>query len=128
MTMRTHLLSLAVALSSVPAFAASDNDLRAALEQRFKGRPYRRVHRCCGNREPICSTNASLRLIAATGAVGSRKLQSSRVNAAETKVELLYRGAMVMGGQFGQRSEEHTSELQSLRHRVCRLLLEQKKA
>ena len=35
--MRTYLLSLAVALSSVPAFAASDSDLRAALEQRFKG-------------------------------------------------------------------------------------------
>src|SRR5262245_32500694 len=35
--MRTHVLSLAVALSSVPAFAASDNDLRATLEQRFKG-------------------------------------------------------------------------------------------
>src|SRR5262245_62402491 len=28
---------------------------------------------------------------------------------------------------FGQRSEEHTSELQSLRHLVCRLLLEKKK-
>src|SRR5258705_5869487 len=28
----------------------------------------------------------------------------------------------------GSRSEEHTSELQSLRHLVCRLLLEKKKA
>src|SRR5438045_7124252 len=28
----------------------------------------------------------------------------------------------------GNRSEEHTSELQSLRHLVCRLLLEKKKA
>src|SRR5262245_63483280 len=28
---------------------------------------------------------------------------------------------------FHQRSEEHTSELQSLRHLVCRLLLEKKK-
>src|SRR5258705_7882073 len=28
---------------------------------------------------------------------------------------------------FGNRSEEHTSELQSLRHLVCRLLLEKKK-
>src|SRR5438045_7102555 len=27
---------------------------------------------------------------------------------------------------FGHRSEEHTSELQSLRHLVCRLLLEKK--
>src|SRR5437899_642137 len=30
-------------------------------------------------------------------------------------------------GQLGVRSEEHTSELQSLRHLVCRLLLEKKK-
>src|SRR5262245_63264809 len=28
---------------------------------------------------------------------------------------------------FSRRSEEHTSELQSLRHLVCRLLLEKKK-
>src|SRR5205814_2828841 len=30
-------------------------------------------------------------------------------------------------GVVGSRSEEHTSELQSLRHLVCRLLLEKKK-
>src|SRR5437899_6506934 len=30
-------------------------------------------------------------------------------------------------GDTGLRSEEHTSELQSLRHLVCRLLLEKKK-
>jgi CubicO group peptidase (beta-lactamase class C family) len=36
--MRTHLLSLAaVVLSTMPALAMSDSDLRAALEQRFKG-------------------------------------------------------------------------------------------
>src|SRR5437899_9896074 len=29
-------------------------------------------------------------------------------------------------GAYAQRSEEHTSELQSLRHLVCRLLLEKK--
>jgi D-alanyl-D-alanine-carboxypeptidase/D-alanyl-D-alanine-endopeptidase len=35
--MRTHLLTLAaVMLSAMPAFAMSDSDLRAALEQRFK--------------------------------------------------------------------------------------------
>src|SRR5262245_22484380 len=32
-----------------------------------------------------------------------------------------------MGKYFLRRSEEHTSELQSLRHLVCRLLLEKKK-
>src|SRR5262245_65332199 len=31
-------------------------------------------------------------------------------------------------GAYLSRSEEHTSELQSLRHLVCRLLLEKKKA
>src|SRR5262245_65111312 len=30
-------------------------------------------------------------------------------------------------GAYRERSEEHTSELQSLRHLVCRLLLEKKK-
>lgn len=35
--MRTHLLILAVALYSMPAVAMGDSDLRAALEQRFKG-------------------------------------------------------------------------------------------
>ena len=36
--MRTYLLSLAaVTLSTMSAFAMSDNDLRVALEQRFKG-------------------------------------------------------------------------------------------
>src|SRR5437899_10248118 len=32
-----------------------------------------------------------------------------------------------LGAEIGKRSEEHTSELQSLRHLVCRLLLEKKK-
>src|SRR5437899_9909949 len=39
------------------------------------------------------------------------------------------RGAVAhrLGAQPPRRSEEHTSELQSLRHLVCRLLLEKKK-
>src|SRR5258705_1089228 len=39
------------------------------------------------------------------------------------------RGLRALGAQhcFEHRSEEHTSELQSLRHLVCRLLLEKKK-
>src|ERR1035438_10377279 len=36
----------------------------------------------------------------------------------------LYQNLTVQGQTFGLRSEEHTSELQSLRHLVCRLLLE----
>src|SRR5205814_4664682 len=34
--------------------------------------------------------------------------------------------SFVLGGPVLRRSEEHTSELQSLRHLVCRLLLEKK--
>src|SRR5205814_9105313 len=41
----------------------------------------------------------------------------------------LFRGSFLIQvtGSAGPRSEEHTSELQSLRHLVCRLLLEKKK-
>src|SRR2546422_7824088 len=35
--------------------------------------------------------------------------------------------ALVLEGSAGERSEEHTSELQSRLHLVCRLLLEKKK-
>src|SRR5205814_2413544 len=38
----------------------------------------------------------------------------------------LERGAFVQRRAVDPRSEEHTSELQSLRHLVCRLLLEKK--
>src|SRR3989441_5307659 len=36
-------------------------------------------------------------------------------------------GAIAAGGSGSRRSEEHTSELQSLAYLVCRLLLEKKK-
>src|SRR5262245_63087797 len=39
----------------------------------------------------------------------------------------LYVATWSPGNSGGPRSEEHTSELQSLRHLVCRLLLEKKK-
>src|SRR5258708_20793305 len=38
------------------------------------------------------------------------------------------RPSKTMGGDGGSRSEEHTSELQSPDHLVCRLLLEKKKS
>src|SRR5262245_63172365 len=38
----------------------------------------------------------------------------------------LYQGYFGVGYMMAPRSEEHTSELQSLRHLVCRLLLEKK--
>src|SRR5205814_2431019 len=47
-----------------------------------------------------------------------------RMSAASTSATR--RGSHTAGTEVG-RSEEHTSELQSLRHLVCRLLLEKKK-
>src|SRR2546429_1356277 len=38
-----------------------------------------------------------------------------------------YRGSSRTASKIGSRSEEHTSELQSRLHLVCRLLLEKKK-
>src|SRR2546425_13313207 len=55
---------------------------------------------------------------------------SSRQQAAEQRQQLLQRPHRVVthvSDPDGRRSEEHTSELQSLAYLVCRLLLEKKK-
>src|SRR5205814_3221797 len=52
----------------------------------------------------------------------------SRPHAPDGRVDRRGYGQQVaQEGWRGSRSEEHTSELQSLRHLVCRLLLEKKK-
>src|SRR5205814_9345096 len=61
---------------------------------------------------------------------GSRMPDSFRVSATRADKRLPFTSPQVereVGGLIKQRSEEHTSELQSLRHLVCRLLLEKKK-
>src|SRR5882724_4788661 len=52
-----------------------------------------------------------------------RKFRQARSEAGLPEKLVLYCGRH----DYGTRSEEHTSELQSLRHLVCRLLLEKKK-
>src|SRR5947199_3028053 len=61
-------------------------------------------------------------------AVRDGVLRQARVEAAFLP-GLLFLPTLSIGAvvYFGGRSEEHTSELQSLRHLVCRLLLEKKK-
>src|SRR5262245_62741261 len=58
---------------------------------------------------------------ASSGQVGFKGSRKSTPFAAQMAAEAAARRAME------HRSEEHTSELQSLRHLVCRLLLEKKK-
>src|SRR3989442_5229947 len=53
--------------------------------------------------------------------------RSNRHRALSEAGELPARGVVQDEGRLLQRSEEHTSELQSRPHLVCRLLLEKKK-
>src|SRR5437899_4142323 len=78
---------------------------------------------------PICPTKAmgrmkrQLRQALSNGLHGQLNAEAiSFVESAKTKD---FQEAV--DAILGKRSEEHTSELQSLRHLVCRLLLEKKK-
>src|SRR5437899_7890657 len=72
---------------------------------------------CPLNMAPTCSTTAAL-VVGDALAMALMKLRNF-----QPEEFALYHP----GGQIGKRSEEHTAELQSLRHLVCRLLLEKKK-
>src|SRR5262245_62913624 len=64
------------------------------------------------------------------GQDGLRNGQAERLGGGRVDDQLDLRGLLDRQiGRLGslERSEEHTSELQSLRHLVCRLLLEKKK-
>src|SRR5262245_65321800 len=53
--------------------------------------------------------------------------ENSTVNETTTNDNNVDESTVKLGSGESVRSEEHTSELQSLRHLVCRLLLEKKK-
>src|SRR3712207_9001604 len=69
----------------------------------------------------------------AVSSVGSLKLYDLRdlgmisKSAQELEARKLWRGLCSTTPRCSQRSEEHTSELQSRQYLVCRLLLEKKK-
>src|SRR5690625_5733421 len=62
-----------------------------------------------------------------------RELEDSGISLAVSELEVTYRAAarfddlLEVTTMLSERSEEHTSELQSRGHLVCRLLLEKKK-
>src|SRR5205814_6563461 len=56
----------------------------------------------------------------------SRETITFRNAIGDTALPMRQLGSFLPGEGVGGRSEEHTSELQSLRHLVCRLLLEKK--
>src|SRR2546422_3910725 len=63
--------------------------------------------------------------------IGARRRTTEHHEAGRVETPCLGRYALFCGGRFSGvdrwRSEEHTSELQSRLHLVCRLLLEKKK-
>src|SRR2546422_2108670 len=64
-----------------------------------------------------------------SGGNGGQSAHARRryIDAGETVVCEAGAKVVLVRGQHGNRSEEHTSELQSRLHLVCRLLLEKKK-
>src|SRR5205814_9736358 len=65
---------------------------------------------------PTCSSDGRRRRSSRRGIISCRRSRCSRTNRRRRSA-----------ATSSSRSEEHTSELQSLRHLVCRLLLEKKK-
>src|SRR5262245_63006523 len=78
--------------------------------------PYTTLFRSCGPQVPSCDLGASLLVI-------ERRLEGGEVQPAA----VFRHEGIADHGRLRPRSEEHTFELQSLRHLVCRLLLEKKK-
>src|SRR5690348_17582768 len=83
-------------------------------------------------KSPLFPTRRSSDLLgpqlAGTPTTSSSKLYKDDVATADSALTRLYRQAgLVIFGKTNTRSEEHTSELQSPVHLVCRLLLEKKK-
>src|SRR5689334_24668378 len=80
----------------------------------------RRLEGICGNNDKVVSSRVSkerrLRLLMPRSDVRSRRASSSSLASCTSTNTLM----------FNIRSEEHTSELQSQFHLVCRLLLEKK--
>src|SRR5690625_7029207 len=62
-----------------------------------------------------------------TERIGTRVVRSSLVTPAKGWSRVVFMAPPSPSGACGDRSEEHTSELQSRGHIVCRLLLEKKK-
>src|SRR3712207_8780433 len=68
-----------------------------------------------------CLPEGVVNLVAGAGEVGERLVDHHDVDG------IAFTGSVATGQRIAQRSEEHTSELQSRQYLVCRLLLEKKK-
>src|SRR2546422_4039372 len=112
----------AVPIYQTTSFIFEDTDHAAHLFalQRF-GNIYTRI---------MNPTNAAFeeRIAALEGGTGALATASGMAAQMVTMMTLLRPGDEIVSSSSLYRSEEHTSELQSRLHIVCRLLLEKKKA
>src|SRR2546422_8059089 len=95
--------------------------LRAALELARTLAENRRLHEALGHSDPLVGVSKAM-----------EELRALIARVAPTEVRVLVTGESGTGKELvasaiHRRSEEHTSELQSRLHLVCRLLLEKKK-
>src|SRR5262245_62275770 len=74
-----------------------------------------------------CESGEEARLMRLAGDLDARivALRGRFGEIGDTRLTVM--AALALADELSERSEEHTSELQSLRHLVCRLLLEKKK-
>src|SRR5205814_4640985 len=85
--------------------------------------PYTTLFRSCSvSTLRRCGANSS-----SDRARPSDETATSRSTSTPVRIRLPISGLLGARAMPGLRSEEHTSELQSLRHLVCRLLLEKQK-
>src|SRR5205814_6658851 len=90
----------------------------------------RRHTRCLSDwSSDVCSSDLPGDNVAADGLIvsGQGSFNQANITGESLPVDKKPGDEVFAGTQNLTRSEEHTSELQSLRHLVCRLLLEKKK-
>src|SRR2546425_2170916 len=80
-----------------------------------------------GGAEPPAPAHRGDQGIGRRGGARDRRGDHARTRAGRSVGGPVRRGARLPRGLWRRRSEEHTSELQSLAYLVCRLLLEKKK-
>src|SRR5256884_9417983 len=108
--------------SQKPCASSDSSSLRILSRRGFE--PRISLHSLMNLRTSLSSSSSSV-----ISRAVSRASRMLRISAAcfSDNLNRLRRAASAVGTSFALRSEEHTSELQSRLHLVCRLLLEKKK-
>src|SRR5205814_5345561 len=108
-------------------FAAELRDDAAALSQARRRLDKNPLGSAAGYGTPGLPVDREATRTALGFAAVQEPVTAVQLSRGKGEAQLIFEIALLMQDLEDQRSEEHTSELQSLRHLVCRLLLEKKK-